>query len=404
VDRRLLVLALGMFALGTDSFVVAGVLPEIARSFDVSIGAAGQMTTVYSVTYAVLAPVIATFAAHIPRKRLLLIGLAVFVIANLGTAFAPTFGFALATRALAGLGAAVYSPTATASASMIVAPERRGFAIAVVLTGLTVSTALGSPAGTIIAGLGNWHWTMMFVAALAALAGIGVMASLSHIPMLPPVSLANRLKPLTDARVSLTLASSLLFFSGVLMVYTYFAVVFDRAIDGNAMLLGGLLVLWGLAGVVSNLLAGRLSDRIGSRTVLVTMLVVVTADFVFLKWSSASLWTAIAAVVVWGTFGWGVLVPQQHRLVTIAPAAAPILLGLNNSATFFGATVGGILGAAGIRMFGGHALGYAGAVFVAASLIVSELAARQIRAANRPGASGESPATVNTHSSERAKA
>jgi MFS transporter, DHA1 family, inner membrane transport protein len=404
VDRRLLVLALGMFALGTDSFVVAGVLPEIARSFDVSIGAAGQMTTVYSVTYAVLAPVIATFAARVPRKRLLLIGLAVFVVANLGTAFAPSFGFALATRALAGLGGAIYSPTATGSASTIVAPERRGFAIAVVLTGLTISTALGSPAGTIIAGLGNWHWTMMFVAALAALAGIGVMAFLSHIPMLPPVSLAKRLGTLADARVSLTLLGSLLFFTGVFAVYTYFAVAFDRAVDGNSILLGAMLVTWGLAGAVSNLLAGRLSDRIGSRAVLVTMLAVVTVNFVFLKWTSATLWMAIPAIVVWGTFGWGVLVPQQHRLVTIAPAAAPILLGLNNSATFFGATAGSILGAASIRMFGGHALGYAGAVFVAASLIVAEFAAHKIRAANRQSAAGERPATVQTHSSERAKA
>jgi len=48
MDRCLLVLAIGMFALGTDSYVVAGVLPEISHAFDVSIGAAGQMTTVYS--------------------------------------------------------------------------------------------------------------------------------------------------------------------------------------------------------------------------------------------------------------------------------------------------------------------------------------------------------------------
>jgi MFS transporter, DHA1 family, inner membrane transport protein len=196
MDRRLLVLALGMFALGTDSFVVAGVLPEISRGFDVSVGAAGQMTTAYSVIYAVLSPGLATLAAHIPRKRLLLLGLALFVIANLGTAFAPTFGVALATRALAGLGAAMFSPTAMGAAPMIVAPERRGLALAVVLTGLTVSTATGAPIGTIIGGLGNWHWTMMYVAALAALSWIGVMVLLSDIPMLPPVSLAQRLKPL----------------------------------------------------------------------------------------------------------------------------------------------------------------------------------------------------------------
>ena len=48
-----------MFALGTDSFVVAGVLPGIARAFDISIGAAGQMASIYSITFAVLSPPIA---------------------------------------------------------------------------------------------------------------------------------------------------------------------------------------------------------------------------------------------------------------------------------------------------------------------------------------------------------
>ena len=71
MDRRLLVLAIGMFALGTDSFVVAGVLPEIAHHFNVGIGAAGQMTTIYSVTFALLSPTIAAIAAGVPRKSML---------------------------------------------------------------------------------------------------------------------------------------------------------------------------------------------------------------------------------------------------------------------------------------------------------------------------------------------
>src|ERR1700679_2182247 len=108
-----------MFALGTDSFVVAGVLPEISRFFGVSISAAGQMTTVYAITYALLAPTIAALAAGIARKRLLLAGLGIFVVANLATTAAPTFGIALATRMLAGLGAAMFAPTATGAAAML---------------------------------------------------------------------------------------------------------------------------------------------------------------------------------------------------------------------------------------------------------------------------------------------
>src|ERR1700744_2065019 len=108
MDRRLLVLALGMFALGTDSFVVAGVLPEISRHFHISIGAAGQMTTAYAITYALLAPLIAAVAAHIPRKAMLLTGLSIFVVANLITAESPSFGIAIASRILAGTGAAMF--------------------------------------------------------------------------------------------------------------------------------------------------------------------------------------------------------------------------------------------------------------------------------------------------------
>ena len=127
MDRRLLFLALGMFALGTDSFVVAGVLPEICRSFDVSVGAAGQLTTVYAVTFALLSPTIAAVTGHLPRKLLLITGLIIFVLANLGTAVAPTFALALASRVLSGLGAATFSPTAAGAAASIVPARAKRF-------------------------------------------------------------------------------------------------------------------------------------------------------------------------------------------------------------------------------------------------------------------------------------
>ena len=123
MDRRLFILALGMFALGTDSFVVAGILPEVSRTFRVSIGAVGQLTTAYAITYALMAPVIAAVAAHVPRKRMLLFALGIFAIANFITASAPNFAIAMASRILAGIGAAMFAPTATGAAATLVAPN-----------------------------------------------------------------------------------------------------------------------------------------------------------------------------------------------------------------------------------------------------------------------------------------
>ena len=123
MDKRLLFLASGMFAIGTDSFVVAGILAPVAASLNVSVALAGQMVTIYALSYALLSPVIAAAAASWPRKQLLLAGLAVFVLGNVITAVAPSIELVLASRFLAGLGAAmnksVFLPTCENSAALL---------------------------------------------------------------------------------------------------------------------------------------------------------------------------------------------------------------------------------------------------------------------------------------------
>ena len=383
MDKRLLVLALGMFALGTDTFVMAGVLPQIARAFDVDIGIAGQLTTLYAIAYALLAPTVAALAANVPRKQLMLAGLAIFVLANLATALAPTFTVALVSRAFAGLGAAMYAPTATGTGAAIVAPDRRGQALAIIVAGLTAATALGSPMGTVIGGLGDWRWTMYFVSTLGMAAAVGIALLLKDLPLPAKVGLGARLAPLQDARVGWTLLTTFLGLAGNFLVYIYFSVVFDRVLV-NAIVFGGLLVLWGSGGTVTNLVLSRVLDKVGSRRVVLAMLLVLIADMALIPWASGALWSAVLVVAVWGLAGWGIIGPQQYRLVNIGPAIAPILLGLNTAATYLGTTAAGIVGAVGIHLFGAHRLSYLAAVIFALGVAASEVAARRI--ADREGA------------------
>jgi len=383
MDKRLLVLALGMFALGTDTFVMAGVLPQIAHAFDVDIGIAGQLTTLYAIAYALLAPTVAALAANMPRKQLMLSGLAIFVLANLATALAPTFAIALVSRAFAGLGAAMYAPTATGTGAAIVAPDRRGQALAIIVAGLTAATALGSPVGTVIGGLGDWRWTMYFVSALGLAAAVGIMLLLKDLPLPAKVGLAARLAPLQDARVGWTLLTTFLGLAGNFLVYIYFSVVFDRVLV-NAIVFGGLLVLWGSGGTVTNLVLASILDKVGSRKVVLAMLSVLIVDMALIPWASGALWSSVLVVAVWGLAGWGIIGPQQYRLVNIGPAIAPILLGLNTAATYLGTTAAGIVGAVGIHLFGAHRLSYLAAVIFALGVAASEVAARRI--ADREGA------------------
>ena len=379
MDRRLLVLALGMFALGTDSFVVAGVLPEISRTFHTNIGAAAQLTTAYAITYALLAPLLAAVAAHVPRKTMLLTALGIFVVANLITAEAPTFAMAIASRVLAGVGAAMFAPTATGAAATLVPAERRGYALSIVIAGLTGATALGTPIGAAIGALGDWRWTMIFVSALAAASAVGVGTLLTRVPLPPKITFTQRIKPATDPRVALTLLTTWFYQSGQFIAYTYLTVVFDRAIGHDHAIVSLLLVAFGVAGTVSNLVVGRLADLMGNRRLILAMLIVLVLVLASLPWAGATLWTAIPALIIWGAVGWGLLAPQQHRLVTVAPHSAPVVLGLNTSFTYLGITTAGVIGALGMSVFGAHSLGYLGASIVAVSLVVAELASWCIR-------------------------
>jgi len=383
MDKRLLVLALGMFAIGTDGFVMAGVLPQIARSFHVSIGAAGQMTTAYALSFALLAPTVAAIAGNVPRKTLMLLSMTVFIVANLATALAPSFGWAIFMRVVTGLGAAMFSPTASGAGAMMVKPERRGFALAIILGGLSTATALGSPLGSVIGGLGDWRWTMVFVSSIGALAFLGVLSLPSNIPMPPVVGLFKRLAPLADARICLTLATTLLAMSGIFTVYTYFSVVFDRAIGGNSLVMGALLVIYGASGTFGNLMAGRIVDRIGPWKVLTTVMVILIGDMMLFSWTGATLATAIPAIAIWGIFSWSIQSPQQSRVVSLVPTAAPVVLGLNSSATYLGVTTAGVIGAAGIQTVGAHNLGFVGMGLVLFSFLMCQLASWRINATNR---------------------
>ncbi|MER7081185.1 MFS transporter, partial [Saccharopolyspora kobensis] len=170
VPLRVAVLALGTFAVGTDAFVVAGVLPEIAADLDVGIAQAGQLVTVFAIAYAVLSPVLATLTGAWPRRAVLLTALAVFVLGNIATALAPSYATVLATRVLAAAGASMFTPIAGAAAASLAPEGQRARAISLVVLGLTVSTALGVPLGTLLGSVTSWRGTMWFVAALGAAA------------------------------------------------------------------------------------------------------------------------------------------------------------------------------------------------------------------------------------------
>ncbi|MFI0409341.1 MFS transporter [Actinomadura sp. 3N508] len=341
--RLLLPLAVATFAVGTDAFVIAGLLPAIAADFDVGIAAAGQLVTVFAVTFAISAPLLGWLLSSLDRRTALLLALLVFSLGNAATALSPDYTLAMLARIITAIGAATITATASSAAVAATSEERRGRAMAFVIGGLTVSTALGMPLGNMIGNI-DWRLTLWAVAALGVIAAIGVVGGLPKITV-PAPGLAARLAPLRQPRMIVTLLATLLVMGGHYTVYTYIGVMTKDATAGRfAQALTLILFAWGIGAVIGNVIAGYLVDKLPVVRVAVTALAAATVLLVVSPLAVNGLVICIVWAVIWGVTDGAPSVIQQYRLVSFAPASAPILFGLNSSAVFLGVGLGGAFG------------------------------------------------------------
>jgi predicted MFS family arabinose efflux permease len=347
------ILALGTFAVGTDAFVLAGFLPAIAGALHVPVGTAGQAVTVFAVAYAALSPGIATVTAHLPRRTLLVGALVVLALANVASALAPTFPVLLLARVLAAAGAAAYTPGAGAVSAALVPPALRARALAMVVGGLTIATAVGVPLGGLAARDMGWRTALLLVAALGAAAAAGVAATMPALPGSPRVPLRTRLAVLRRRGVRTVLPLTVLGMTACYTLYAYSLPALGAVrIDPAAAV--WMLVLYGVGAIVGNFLAGIGTDRCGPARVLGVGYTVMALGLGAFAWAATPAGphgpVLIALLMLaWGASSWCQTPAQQHRLIAAAPTEAPLVVGLNASAIYIGIALGTALGGVSLR-------------------------------------------------------
>ncbi|MEU0397588.1 MFS transporter [Streptomyces sp. NPDC006208] len=393
------VLAVGAFAIGTDTFVVAGVLPEVARDLHAGLADTGWVSTVFALTYAVLAPVLGALTGRLERRAVLLISLTGFVLGNAASALAPTLGLLLAARIATAASAALYIPAASATAGFLAAPERRGRALAVVLGGLSAATVAGVPFGTWLAADVDWRATFWMLAGLGAACAAAVALCLPQVRLPGAPGLAARLAPARNLQVLLTVVTTLLFMTGGYLALTYIGAVLAPATGGDGTTLALLLLVFGVTATAGTVLGGRATDRWGATPVLTVALVGLAVVLGTLPYSRDGQGGAVIAMALWGLAAMATQPPQQHRLFTIEPGSGPLLLSLNSSATFAGISLGGFLGGQLIAHGGADGLdtlGPAGAGLVVLAVLLAPAVARTARGGAGAAGNGASDAPRTT--------
>jgi MFS transporter, DHA1 family, inner membrane transport protein len=368
VSGRLYILPLGTFAVGTGAFVIAGILPAIADQLGITVVTAGLLVTIFSFTYALGSPLLATLTANVPRRPLLLAVMALFTVSNVLAALAPGFELLAVARVVAACAAALFTPTAGAVVAAAAPPEQRGRALALITAGLTTASVLGVPLGTWIGFAFDWRATFWMVAALGAVAFVGLLIALPATAPPPRVPLEARLAMLRNGGFLAQLAVTVLVISGVFTLFTYIAPLLRETARVDGGQLSALLFVFGLGGVIGTAVGGYGADRWGATTVLATSITSSAVGLVVLPFVATSLVGAGLVLFVMGAVGWAFSSPQQVRLLPYAPNAPGLVLSFNASALYLGMGIGPMIGGLVLRFGPTTWLGATGAACLVLAL------------------------------------
>lgn len=382
----ILALTLTAFTIQTDDFIVLGVLPELADDLSVSVTAAGQLVTVYSLTYAVTAPLWALLLTRLPTRATLLTALAVFSVANLVVPLVDTYAQLITARVVAALAGAVVLPAALALAGTRAPIERRGRYLATVMTGLTAAVLIGVPAGA-------WAGAALGWAAAFVLCGVlGVLALVVGAWTLPeangtvgpvagengeigrPTSVRGLLRPLITPSVAVLLVATALAVAGNLAFQTYLSPFLADTAGVNPHTLAAVLIAVGAGGLAGTQGAGRAVDRFGAEhTLRLTLALFCVAMVVLvLIWNARPVPILLVTVVlvVWSAAAWAVP-PALQALVLdrVGPRVATQAMAVQSSSVHVGAALGGVVGGAAVAVSTGL-LPVAAATTAALALLV----------------------------------
>ncbi|HST73415.1 MAG TPA: MFS transporter [Kocuria rosea] len=377
----LLALALGGFGIGTTEFASMGLLPFVAEDFGASIPAVGRSISLYALGVVVGAPLITSLAARVERKTLLLALMVVFTVGNGLSAAAPSLEWLYVARFLSGLPHGAYFGVAAVVAASLVAPGRRGTAVARVMLGLTIANIVGVPAAAALGGALGWRTAYLLVVLLGALTVTALALWVPRTRSEGMASAAQEIRALSRPQVALTLLAGSVGFGGMFAVYTYISPTLTELTGLDIGTVPWVLAVFGVGMTVGSLLAGPLVDRSVEGSALGAGAVSAVALAFF------GLFVHLPAAAVLGVLWIGIMgsiftTSLQVRLLREAKDAPSLTAAMNhaafNLANALGAFLGGVVISAG---WGYRAPAWTGVALAVVGLLILGSAIRQRRSA-----------------------
>lgn len=370
----LFALTIAAYAIGTTEFVIVGLLPTVANDLHINLPLAGLIVSVYALGVTFGAPILTALTGRIERKPLLLGLMALFIVGNSMAALSPSYAPLLVARVLSAFAHGVFFSVGSTIAADLVPENRRASAIAMMFMGLTVAIVTGVPLGTFIGQTFGWRATFAAVAALGvvALAAIALLLPL-NLKKAPPATIGEQVRVLASGRLLIVFAMTALGYGGTFVTFTFLASILQEVTGFDASAVSLILMLYGIAIAIGNVVGGRLANGNPVRTLtwLFVAQAIVLALFTF---TALSPWLTIPTLAALGFLSFATVPGLQLYVVQLArevrPAAVDVASALNIAAFNLGIAAGAWVGGLVVESsLGLGATPWVGAILVVAALL-----------------------------------
>jgi DHA1 family inner membrane transport protein len=351
MKRSILILALGGFGIITTEFSVIGILPVIAREFQISIDTAGWLLSGFALTIAVTGPFTVLLTSRVNRKWLMAGALSVFVLSNIVSALSPNFTVLMIARIVPALMHPVFWSVAIAAASRQVAPRDVPKAVAVIMGAISVGTVLGVPLTTYVADLINWQAAFIAAGIINLVALAALVIYIPSMPITEKNTQRSQIRSLATPQLWVNLFATIIMVAGMFSTYGYMAEFLSKVSLMNGKEISLMLLLFGGASVAGNWLAGVLLSK---NVMLTTRLFIIALIGVHvLAYFFGGMFVPIATIVTfWGLIHTGGFLICQTRISAEAPEAPELATSLMVSFGNAGFALGSFLGGIVITHFG----------------------------------------------------
>ena len=345
MKKYLVPLALGGLGIGTTEFVMMGLLPDIARDFQISIPVAGHLISAYAAGVVIGAPLLVAISGNFGPKKILLALMGIFTLFNGLSIIAPGNSSLLVIRLLAGLPHGAFFGVGSVVASRLADKGKEARAISMMFAGLTLANLLIVPLGTYVGHHYSWRYTFAIVTLIGVVTLIFLQLWMPVMPISRSGNFKSELGVFRRWEPWLIILMTAIGTGGLFAWISYIAPLMTDVSHFSANTVSYIMILAGLGMVVGNIIGGKLADKMepvkACTILLVSMAMVLVLIFFFSSYQVLSLcFTFIAAAL-------SIALATPIQMLMIRTATEGELIGA--AATQAAFNIGNALGA----LFGG---------------------------------------------------